>query len=410
MDFEDIKQTVEIEEDRFYFTVLGEEPTDGKDTHFFWIDDVLQYEPFYTGCDFGPLHIGQTYRFCGIVNEKLEEPKHKDKKIIFYCGNVEQYKSNAAVLIGAWQILYREKSAAEVYEALSSYEPYLPFRDASVGICYYKLYPKHVLRAIEKAFNLGWIDFESFNVEEYEYFECVENGDLNTIIPETFIAFATPYSDGHAIKDYPTLAPEDYFPIWERYNVKTIIRLNKQMYNKKRFTDKGYIHHDMYFTDGTIPKTSIIEKFLNVVEENEGKGTIAVHCKAGLGRTGSLMGCYIMKHYRMTHSEVIAWIRLCRPGSVIGPQQHFLKTMQSKMWASGEEAGLHDKLLNITKPSPSPKMSELRIGSPGKCSKTGDGTGCKGAPSPRKNVIVKTTTSTSTEETKHREEKKQDAS
>lgn len=46
---------------------------------------------------------------------------------------------------------------------------------------------------------------------------------------------------------------------------------------------------------------------------------------AGLGRTGTLIACYIMKHYRFTHSEAIAWVRICRPGSIIGPQQHFLE-------------------------------------------------------------------------------------
>lgn len=45
---------------------------------------------------------------------------------------------------------------------------------------------------------------------------------------------------------------------------------------------------------------------------------------AGLGRTGTLIACYIMKHYRMTAAETIAWVRICRPGSVIGPQQQFL--------------------------------------------------------------------------------------
>lgn len=46
---------------------------------------------------------------------------------------------------------------------------------------------------------------------------------------------------------------------------------------------------------------------------------------AGLGRTGSLIGCYIMKHYHFNVMEAIAWIRICRPGSIIGHQQHWLK-------------------------------------------------------------------------------------
>ena len=45
---------------------------------------------------------------------------------------------------------------------------------------------------------------------------------------------------------------------------------------------------------------------------------------AGLGRTGTLIGCYLMKKYHMTSKEAIAWLRMARPGSVIGPQQYFM--------------------------------------------------------------------------------------
>lgn len=43
------------------------------------------------------------------------------------------------------------------------------------------------------------------------------------------------------------------------------------------------------------------------------KGAVAVHCLAGLGRTGTLIGMYLMKHKGFTGREVIAWLRICRP-------------------------------------------------------------------------------------------------
>ncbi len=52
-----------------------------------------------------------------------------------------------------------------------------------------------------------------------------------------------------------------------------------------------------------------------------------MHCKAGLGRTGTLIACYMMKHFQMTAAECIAWLRIVRPGSVIGPQQVLLAVM-----------------------------------------------------------------------------------
>jgi protein-tyrosine phosphatase len=42
----------------------------------------------------------------------------------------------------------------------------------------------------------------------------------------------------------------------------------------------------------------------------------AMHYKAGLGRTGTCIGDYLMKHYRLTASEAIAWMRNCRLGCV----------------------------------------------------------------------------------------------
>jgi len=60
-----------------------------------------------------------------------------------------------------------------------------------------------------------------------------------------------------------------------------------------------------------------VNEFLKI-SENE-KGALAVHCKAGLGRTGTLIGCYAMKHFKFPAVYFIGWIRIARPGSILGP-------------------------------------------------------------------------------------------
>jgi cell division cycle 14 len=96
-----------------------------------------------------------------------------------------------------------------------------------------------------------------------------------------------------------------------------VIRLNTKCYDETKFTNAGIDHTDIYFKDGSCPSEDVIQKFIDCCENTP--GAIAVHCKAGLGRTGTLIGLYIMKHYKMPPADFIAWCRMCRPGSVIGP-------------------------------------------------------------------------------------------
>ena len=104
--------------------------------------------------------------------------------------------------------------------------------------------------------------------------------------------------------------------------ITTVIRLNKPTYDASRFTKNGIKHVDMYFVDGSTPSSDIVDRFLEITE-NE-KGAIAVHCKAGLGRTGTLIGSYCIKNFKFASPDFIGWIRICRPGSVLGPQQQYL--------------------------------------------------------------------------------------
>lgn len=161
----------------------------------------------------------------------------------------------------------------------------------------------------------------------------MENGDLNWIVPGKFVAFSGPLN---VTDRYGSFTPDDYVPIFQKLGVTLAVRLNKPAYDKKKFTSKGIKHLDLQFIDGTPPPDDIAEKWMQEAEKE--RGAIAIHCKAGLGRTGSLIGLYCMKHFGFPAAAFIGWIRIARPGSILGPQQNYLNQIESRYMAMGGAA------------------------------------------------------------------------
>eukprot|EP00392_Amoebophrya_sp_AT5.2_P012002 g12096.t1 len=172
----------------------------------------------------------------------------------------------------------------------------------------------------------------TFDADEYEHFEKVECGDLNWVVGNKLMAFATPQNKAKDCDGYTCWTPETYLPLFKKWNVNLVVRLNKATcYDREKFIKNGVKHLDLYFNDGGLPPVEHIHQFLHAVENEQ--GAVAVHCKAGLGRTGTLIGAYVMKHYKIPAKVFIAWNRLVRPGSVLGPQQQFLCDIEASMLA-----------------------------------------------------------------------------
>lgn len=218
------------------------------------------------------------------------------------------------MLMALFVMIVQRRAPWEAFHPIAEME-FMPFRDAGRGPSDFNLNIQDCLWGIWKAMQNGLCDMNEFDVEDYEFYEKVENGDWNWITPN-FIAFASPVDTcwvkgqkeardsitGSSTAEPPTSSSSalssstnsnlalqrklptpflnclDYF---ERKNVKLVIRLNTELYDSQTFLDHGIDHMELYFDDGTNPTDEIVRKFIDVVDRVvEGDGAIAVHVSA----------------------------------------------------------------------------------------------------------------------------------
>ena len=147
-----------------------------------------------------------------------------------------------------------------------------------------------------------------------------------------------------------------------RRRVGLVVRLNSQLYSPSYFTALGIQHLDMIFDDGTCPPLPMVRRFITLAHDMiiNKKKSIAVHCKAGLGRTGCLIGAYLIYRHGFTANEIIAFMRFMRPGMVVGPQQHWLHLNQGKFREWWWEDTIKAKLAAVL-PSTPTKSTRQKI-------------------------------------------------
>lgn len=315
---------------------------------YFTIDDTLLYNAFHH--DFGPLHIGHLYRFAIRFHDILGAKENKDRPVVFWSAADPRSRANAACMLACYMVLIQNWPPHLALAPIAQVDPPLmPFRDAGYSQADYGITVQDVVYGVWKAKEEKCIDLDNFDLEMYERFERVEHGDFNWITP-SFLAFASPQHtpvcritegselypllprDLAAVEAHPTL-PQPFKNVLAHFsdkNIGLVVRLNSHLYSPSYFEALGIQHLDMIFDDGTCPPLTTVRKFIRLAHETitVRKKGIAVHCKAGLGRTGCLIGAYLIYRHGFTADEVISFMRFMRPGMVVGPQQHWLHLNQ----------------------------------------------------------------------------------
>ena len=182
--------------------------------------------------------------------------------------------------------------------------------------------------------------------------------DMNWIVPNKFIAFKDPTLNRN--KENCSVSKAVIKEL-KRCGIRIVVRLNGNdhctnrdyygnSYDPDEFKAENFHHIDIPFKDVGIPSVTQVKHFIKLSERPGIK--LAVHCHAGLGRTATMIGCHLIKNYKFDSRSVCGWLKMCRRGSVMGPQHFFLDKFQ-------KELGNFDKITETPK-SVSVKQVEMR--------------------------------------------------
>jgi atypical dual specificity phosphatase len=101
-----------------------------------------------------------------------------------------------------------------------------------------------------------------------------------------------------------------------RQGISVLINLHERAHDPDRLARYSLTEVHVPVTDFTAPSSAQVERAVAAIIQALAAGKqVAVHCGGGIGRTGTVLACYLVRK-GLTAAEAIARVRALRPGSV----------------------------------------------------------------------------------------------
>ena len=114
---------------------------------------------------------------------------------------------------------------------------------------------------------------------------------------------------------------EDAITLLEKQGVKSLLSLTEEPIPADLLARHEFRIEHLPVADFTAPTLNQVERAIAIIDGFLAQGLpVAVHCGAGLGRTGTILACYLVSQ-GSSAKDAIELVRTKRPGSIEMPEQ-----------------------------------------------------------------------------------------
>ena len=106
--------------------------------------------------------------------------------------------------------------------------------------------------------------------------------------------------------------------------VKSIVTVREESLDDDWIKNINYLH--IHSNDMGVPEFEDLVKAVDFIHQRiTNNEPVMVHCLAGLGRTGTILACYLIKYQKLSADNSIQKVRESRPGSIQSfPQEEII--------------------------------------------------------------------------------------